>query len=176
MCAVDETEHSFFPAHLDESLIRHAKARKTDDSVQYGKLDSPSACSVLPLNRLSKGVYDCVIAQRKLKLNLDVFSRRRLADVVDRLLARRIGNVKVDDLLSFLVRQTSENRIDTCRSVGHKDNLIRGDFEKCCNCLARAVKSSGVGIADEWVRPFLAQILESLEGFQHDGGNGTKGT
>ena len=174
MRPVNERVDPLFSTHLDQSLKRHSHTRQTRHRVEQ-RHPHLLPRRLFPLQHPLKPPHHLIVRDRIRILDLDPLRRRRLGNILDRLLARAVDGAEIDDAIALLEAQTAQHHVDASRGVWHEDDRVDGDVEEGRHCLTRLVQIPRVLVAEEAVGVGFGEVLEVVHVGADGGGVGAEG-
>ena len=159
MGPVDQRQHTLRPTHLRQALKRHPHPGQTRHRIEQ-RYPNRVPSLLLPRQHLLKPSHHLPIRDRIRILHLHPLRRRRLGNILDRLLARAVDGAEVHDAVARVEAQAAQDRVDACCGVGEEDDRFDGDVQDGCDGAARGVEEGRVGVADEVVRAGFGEGVE----------------
>jgi hypothetical protein len=123
MSSIDAAQDPQLLAYARELIEGHPYPRLAHNGVKHCDSDIPSA-TLLLLDRISEGLNQPFVRDGISIVDRDRFDRRCLDQVINREFACSVYGREVNDHITRLEDETSQNRIDPCRGVGNKDYRI----------------------------------------------------
>lgn len=161
MRPIHQRQHPLASTNLHQPLKRHPHPGQTHHRIEQ-RNPHPPPLPFLPPHHLLEPPHHLRVRHGVRILDPYRLRRRRLADVLDRLLARAVNGAEVHDPVAWVEAQAAEDRVDAGRGVGEEDDRFDGDVQEGCEGEARGVEEGRVGVADEVVRAGFGEGLHGV--------------
>lgn len=176
MRAIDAAQDPKTSTLLRKPLKRKPDTRQSTDGLKHRHF-GPQPLPLEPFHHLNKPLHNLLMLTRKLiplhlpRLHIPI----RLHDRHDRILARTVDGVEVDDHVSPLVDEVPQHRVDAQRGVLDEDAGFGRCVEEVGDGGARGQQVFCVLVAHEFVGGGFGKVLEAAERGLHGFGVGAVG-
>lgn len=176
MRSINTTQNPQPSTLLRQPLKREPHARQRANRIK-NRHSRPRPSRLDPPHRLKKPLHNLPVPTGKLipphLLRADI--RRRLEDGGDRLLARAVDGVEIDDHVTGCVDEVAEHGVDAQGGVLEEDAGVEGAVEEVGDGGAGGEEGVGGLVAQEFVGGGFGEGLEVVEGGADGVGVGAEG-